>query len=110
MNSNIHTFIGCDAAFDESEIVIFGAPYDSTTSYRPGARFGPPAIRNESFGIETYSPYADKDILDYKIFDAGDIELPFGAPEPALDMIENLAAEVISSKKLPVMVLSLIHI
>ena len=103
MNSNIHTFIGCDASFDESEIVIFGAPYDSTTSYRPGARFGPPSIRNESFGIETYSPYIDKDITDYKIFDAGDIELPFGAPEPVLDMIEDFAAEVISAKKLPLM-------
>lgn len=103
MNSNIHTFIGCDASFDESGIVIFGAPYDSTTSYRPGARFGPPSIRNESFGIETYSPYIDRDIADYKIFDAGDIELPFGAPEPALDMIENFAAQITAAKKLPVM-------
>lgn len=103
MNSNIHTFIGCDASFDESGIVIFGAPYDSTTSYRPGARFGPPSIRNESFGIETYSPYIDRNIADYKIFDAGDIELPFGAPEPALDMIENFAAQITAAKKLPVM-------
>ncbi len=103
MNKNVQTFIGCDAGYDESGIVIFGAPYDSTASYRPGARFGPSTIRAESFGIETYSPYIDKDLTDYNIFDAGDIELPFGPPEPALDMIEELADKIFSDGKLPVM-------
>ena len=51
MNKNIHTFIACDKEYDESKIVIFGAPFDSTTSYRPGTRFASSAIRNESFGI-----------------------------------------------------------
>ncbi|MBR6600216.1 MAG: arginase family protein, partial [Oscillospiraceae bacterium] len=60
LNKNICTFIACDAEYDESKIVLFGAPFDSTTSYRPGTRFGSSAIRNESFGIETYSPYTDK--------------------------------------------------
>ena len=57
LNKNVMTFIGCDAEYNESEIVLFGAPFDSTTSYRPGARFGSQAIRNESYGLETYSPY-----------------------------------------------------
>lgn len=38
LNKNVMTFIGCDAEYNESEIVLFGAPFDSTTSYRPGAR------------------------------------------------------------------------
>ena len=46
-------FIGCDKAYEDAETVIFGAPYDSTTSFRPGTRFGPSAMRQESFGIET---------------------------------------------------------
>ena len=54
LNHNIETFIGCTAEFDEAKIVLYGAPFDSTTSYRPGARFGPSAIRHESYGIETY--------------------------------------------------------
>ena len=62
---NIHTFIGCDNEYDESNIVIFGAPFDSTTSFRPGTRFASSVMRNESFGIETYSPYQDKDLEDY---------------------------------------------
>ena len=57
LNKSVMTFIGCDAEYNESEIVLFGAPFDSTTSYRPGARFGSQAIRNESYGLETYSPY-----------------------------------------------------
>ena len=55
-NKNIHTFIGCDNEYNESKIVIFGAPFDSTTSFRPGTRFASSVMRNESFGIETYSP------------------------------------------------------
>lgn len=63
MNKNVHTFIGCDCEYEDAGIVIFGAPYDSTTSFRPGTRFASSAMRNESFGIETYSPYQDRDIL-----------------------------------------------
>ena len=84
MNPNIQTFLACDAPYDESEIVIFGVPFDGTTSYRPGTRFGPGAIRNESFGIETYSPYCGRDLADIKVFDGGDLELPFGNPEKYL--------------------------
>ena len=65
-----NAFIGCDREYEAAKTVIFGAPFDSTTSYRPGTRFGSKAIRSESFGIETYSPYQDKDLLDYNIFDA----------------------------------------
>ena len=89
MNKNISTFIACDAEYDESKIVLFGAPFDSTTSYRPGTRFGSSAIRNESFGIETYSPYTDRDLHDTKILDAGDLELCMGSSELALKDIEE---------------------
>ena len=104
MNKNIQTFIGCDAEYDESRIVIFGAPYDSTTSFRPGTRFASSAIRSESFGIETYSPYQDKDLTDTLIFDSGDIELCFGNREKALDAIEERTEEILSDGKIPCMI------
>ena len=104
MDKNIHTFIGCDSDYDESKIVIFGAPFDSTTSYRPGTRFASSAIRNESFGIETYSPYFDKDLLDTKIFDSGDLELCFGNTQTALDAIESHTTQILEDGKLPFMV------
>lgn len=103
MNKNVHTFIGCDCEYDEAKIVIFGSPYDSTTSFRPGTRFGPSAMRNESFGIETYSPYQDKDLLDTKIFDSGDLELIFGTPQKALADIKATTKEILDDGKIPCM-------
>ncbi len=103
-NMNIHTFIGCDSSYEESRMVIFGTPFDSTTSYRPGTRFASPAMRNESFGIETYSPRQDKDLLDVKIYDGGDLELCFGSPESALHDIECMEKELLDGGKLPVMI------
>jgi len=97
-------FIGADSSFADADIVLFGAPYDSTTSFRPGTRFGPSAVRSESFGIETYSMYQDKDLEDVRVHDAGDLELPFGAPDRALDMIEAKASEILDSGKVPFLV------
>ena len=34
---NIETFIGCESSYEEADMVLYGAPFDSTTSYRPGA-------------------------------------------------------------------------
>ena len=98
-----NAFIGCDCEYEAAKTVIFGAPFDSTTSYRPGTRFGSKAIRSESFGIETYSPYQDKDLLDYNIFDAGDPELCIGNVDTALAQIEELTAEILVDGKRPFM-------
>ena len=94
-------FIGADSDYSAADVVLFGAPYDSTTSFRPGTRFGPAAMRTESFGIETYSPYQDRDLEDARVHDAGDLELPFGAPDCALDMIEAKAASILADGKVP---------
>ncbi len=99
MDKNIQTFIGCDAGYKDAGIVLFGAPFDGTTSFRPGTRFGPSAIRSESFGIETYSPYCDKDLTDYSIFDGGDLELPFGNTERVLRMIEDYTEQLLTDNK-----------
>ncbi len=104
MKPNIETFIGCDSSYDKASVVLFGAPFDSTTSFRPGARFGPSAIRHESFGLETYSPYQDKDLSDYNIFDGGDLELCFGSSEQALDDIQMCAEEILNDGKLPLLI------
>ncbi|EES48642.1 agmatinase [Clostridium botulinum] len=104
MNKNVETFIGCDNNYDESKIVIFGAPFDSTTSFRPGTRFASKVMRSESFGIETYSIYQDRDLEDICIFDGGDLELSFGNPENALTDIENFTAKLINDNKIPCMI------
>lgn len=104
MNRNVHTFIGCDREYEDSDIVLFGAPFDGTTSYRPGTRFASAAIRNESYGIETYSPYLDKDLTDIRVFDAGDLEFGFGNTERVLKTIEEMTEKILSDGKKPLMI------
>ena len=103
-NPNVETFLCCDVPFEESDTVLFGAPFDSTTSYRPGTRFGSRAARSESYGLESYSPYQDRDLLDSSVFDSGDIELPFGDCKKALSMIEERAAAILEADKRPFMI------
>ncbi|MDO5319890.1 MAG: agmatinase [bacterium] len=102
MKAQTNQFIGCDRPYEDANIVLFGAPYDSTTSFRPGTRFGPNAMRMESFGIETYSMLCNRDIVDdTAVFDSGDLELPFGNQEQTLAMIEERAAEILADGKRP---------
>lgn len=103
LKTNVETFIGCDAAYKDADTVLFGAPYDCTTSFRPGTRFASAAMRRESYGLELYSPYQGKELTDRKIFDGGDLELPFGAPEPMLRMIEKQAATILKDGRRPFM-------
>ncbi len=103
MNPNIMNFIAAEADFDEARAVIFGAPFDGTTSFRPGTRFGPGAIRAESDGIETYSPYQNRDLEDIAVFDSGDLLLPFGNTEAVLEEICARTVEILEAGKMPVM-------
>ena len=104
LSRNVETFIGCDADYKDAGIVLFGAPFDSTTSFRPGTRFAPHAIRSESFGLETYSPWLDRDLEDISVFDSGDIELCIGSSEKALEQISERAATILADGKIPFMI------
>lgn len=97
-------FLGCESSFEDANIVIFGAPFDGTTTFRPGTRFAPQTMRIESIGLETYSPYFDLDIEDYKINDNGDLDLPFGSTIGALNMIQEQAKKIFDTNKKPLMI------
>lgn len=103
LNKNVEVFMACEKDAHEADIVLFGAPFDSTTSYRPGTRFGSSAIRRESYGIECYSPYQDKDLEDTKVMDCGDLELCFGNTKKALAQIEEQAKEILDNSAIPFM-------
>jgi agmatinase len=104
LNKNTESFLGCDNEYEESKIVIFGAPFDSTTSYRPGTRFASRTMRAESYGLETYSPYQNLDLEDYAVFDAGDLELCFGDSSIALNDITEITRTILNDGKLPMMI------
>ena len=103
-NKNVVDFMGCDVAYEEADIVLFGVPFDSTTSFRPGTRFAGQAIRNDSYGLETYSPYQDRDLTEKRIFDCGDLELSIGNAQMVLEQIEACAKQILTDGKLPFMI------
>lgn len=104
VNNLPQTFIGCAVPYPEADTAVFGAPYDSTCSFRPGTRFAAQAMRPDSWGLETWSPYQDKDLEDYRISDLGDLELPFGQNEEALAIIEAQTDAILGAGKQPVMI------
>lgn len=97
-------FMGCDTCMENSSIIIFGAGFDGTVSYRPGSRFGPQAMRSEFYGLETYSPALGRDLSDIAVCDSGDLELPFGNVIAALNMIGNTAVNIVRAGKKPFMI------
>lgn len=104
LSKNIVNFLGCDSEYKNAEIVLYGAPFDSTVSFRPGTRFAPQAIRNDSYGLETYSPYQDKDLSDINVFDSGDLELPTGDTQNVLKTIEKRTEIIFEDNKIPFLI------
>lgn len=104
MQSQGSSFIGFEDNFEESTAVLFGVPFDGTTSFKPGARFAPSAMREDSWAIESYSPYFNKDLEDLKLFDYGNLELPFGDKKKALRMIQDFTQKIIDANKIPIMI------
>ena len=82
---------------------LFGVPYDGTTSFRPGTRFGPAAIREVSNGLETYCPQLDRDLDDLAFADLGAVDIPFGAPEPVVEAVRESTETVLNLGLRPLM-------
>ncbi|MDP4093153.1 MAG: agmatinase [Bacillota bacterium] len=93
----------CDS-YQDSRVVMVGVPMDFTCSFRPGTRFGPQKIREVSIGIEEYSVYRDKNLLDCSYFDCGDLDLPIGNVDASLELIGQAAGEIIEDGKLPLFI------
>ena len=85
------------------KVGLFGVPYDGTTSFRPGTRFGPAAIRDVSNGLETYCPQLDRDLDDLSFADLGAVDIPFGAPEPVLKAVSECTQTVLDLGLRPLM-------
>ncbi len=95
-------YISASVSFEKSGAVILGCPYDGSASFRPGARFGPSAIRRASWGIETFSPYSGRDLSQLSVHDMGDLELPLGEKKLSLTLIRKALRKILSKKKFPI--------
>lgn len=96
-------FMGARRNPNNCRVGLFGVPYDGTTSFRPGTRFGPAAIREVSQGLESYCPQLDRDLDDIAFADLGAVEIPFGAPQPVVDAVLNATQTVLALGLKPLM-------
>lgn len=97
----VYEYEGINSTYNEADIVICGVPFDGTCSNRPGTRFGPDAVRTEIDGLETYSPYQEKDMIDYNYIDIGNMEIPIGSTSRTIDYIyENIKSMLTDNKKI----------
>jgi len=84
---------------EQADLVIWGLPWDCTTSYRAGTREGPYALRRAFEAVESFSPYCDQDLEDLKIHDAGNLELPFGDTDQTLALIRRHTQRFLQQNK-----------
>ena len=96
-------FMGARRNPSGCRVALFSVPYDGTTSFRPGTRFGPAAIREVSTGLETYCPQLDRDLEDLAYADIGAIEIPYGDPEPVVDAVCHATSTVLAAGMKPLM-------
>lgn len=95
-------FADADASYEDARYAVFGVPYDGTTSFRPGTRFGPRAIREVSFNFESYDPATGIDFFEVPITDLGDLAVS-RLPEEVVGQVSDVAGDVVRDSKVPVM-------
>src|SRR5215475_5865307 len=94
------------AAWAGADIVIIGAPFDGGTSHRPGARFGPQAIRFADYlphdGSRPHLALGVDPLTELSVADAGDVEMPSGETESSLRRLEDAVYQTCRGGAIPV--------
>jgi agmatinase len=99
--SQTNVFGGRQKPFEKADYIVFGVPFDATSTYRTGARFGPNAIREASLNIETSSFRSGVDLEDLALYDTGDLNVSMDAKE-TVDMTRLVVEDVLAAGKMPV--------
>lgn len=95
-------FLAAGSEAGPARAVLAGAPLDITTSYRPGTRFAPIAIRQASQALEEFSPRLQRSLVDVPFLDAGDLELPPQDVATSLDLIAAHIEQVVGQGLVPI--------
>ncbi len=101
--SHSAVFSGFQKTFEEADYVVLGVPFDVTSTYRTGARFGPAAIREASLNIETYSFRSGIDMEELHLHDLGDLHVSTDT-EQTLERLAKVVGEIIEAGKTPIVV------
>jgi len=99
--SQSNFFGGLQKPFEKADYIIIGVPFDVTSTYRTGARFGPNAIRQATLNIETYSLRAGIDVENLSLHDLGDLHVSTDTVK-TLEMLKLVVKDVLEAGKTPV--------
>ena len=103
-NNDGAIFMGAQREIDQCRVSLLGVPYDGTCCFRPGARFGPSAVREDSYGIETYCPQLDLDLEDINFTDIGSLDVPLGDAKLTLDYIRDATDILLKNNLKPLII------
>ena len=95
-------FADADAEYSSADYVLFGVPFDGTTSFKAGCRDAPLAIRQVSYNIETYLPFYDLEMTDVSVHDMGDMYVEC-LPDLMVEQVADAVSDLIKDEKIPVM-------
>ena len=95
-------FADADAEYSSADYVLFGVPFDGTTSFKAGCRDAPLAIRQVSYNIETYLPFYDLEMTDISVHDMGDMYVEC-LPDLMVEQVADAVSDLIKDEKVPIM-------
>ncbi|HTY89673.1 MAG TPA: agmatinase [Methanocella sp.] len=100
MNTNL--FADACSSFEDAEFVLYGVPFDATSSYRKGSKWAPLEMRRASYNFETYNGDLDVDLADVPIHDMGDCDV-YCSVDDTLNEVYGVASQIVKAKKIPIM-------
>ena len=103
-NNDGAIFMSAQRGIDQCRVSLLGVPYDGTCCFRPGARFGPSAVREDSYGIETYCPQLNLDLEDINFADLGSLDVPLGDAKLTLDYIKDATDILLKNNLKPLII------
>jgi len=95
-------FADAESNFNDAEFVIFGVPYDKTSSFRHGANQAPKEIRQAGWNFETYYLKTGVDLKDIKFHDYGDIDVKNDKPEVMIRKVREFTSKLLEKNKFPI--------
>jgi len=103
-NNDGAIFMGAQRSIDNCNVSLLGVPYDGTSCFRPGSRFGPSAVREDSYGIETYCPQLNLDLEDINFADLGSLDVPIGDAKLIIEYVKDATDILLKNNLKPLII------
>jgi agmatinase len=95
-------FADAESSFKDAKFVIFGVPYDKTSSFRFGASKAPNEMRHAGWNFETFNLKTGFDLRDAKFHDYGDLDVKDKSPKEMTQIVKEFTSKILSKDKFPI--------